>query len=368
MVDTSGCDGKPCRQFSKFDSQGKRVVERIDWPLLPNAKYSFNYPSNPVFANTDSEGRFTYFFKNELQDEQFITSLGPSYETSKENCDNWNIMYMNGKLGNNDKVYLSYAKTLSNFDTFLFPAYTQYCKTHRPFKCTQKQLDQYPERPQDANCNNLMRSRTKLLCVAPSPDVPVSKPVYNTSIAGYIYVAKEMIGASIIGADASCYAKSKIAGSKALIVDVNGCKGKPCRRASIGANKGDGQIDWPLLSSSTYTYLEDRTKIFSTTNEKGLFTFSGRVSDYSRLLGCSNIVTGLSSNWVTRTQETCQNWNFGFQTKMGIGSTCANGSAFISGNTASCNLLKSASFLCVAPSFKVTTAAPQCIHLVYFLL
>lgn len=82
---------------------------------------------------------------------------------------------------------------------------------------------------------------------------------------------------------------------KAMVVDG------VTRTASIGANVGDGQIDWVFAPNRTYRQTEG---VIGMTNSAGLFvsTLSLRFSVNSKYW------TGLNTNWTTNTGNTCDLW------------------------------------------------------------
>lgn len=117
---------------------------------------------------------------------------------------------------------------------------------------------------------------------------------------------------SVSGADAICMSDSlRPSGPstyKALLVDETGCAGLPCRRASVTADIGDGQIDWVLKPNTIY-YRADGSGDIMATNANGLFIFGTLQRGWSSspLTG----ISGLSSNWTTFSGLTCNNYSTG---------------------------------------------------------
>lgn len=116
---------------------------------------------------------------------------------------------------------------------------------------------------------------------------------------------------SIAGADTICNNDSgkPVGGSfyKALLVDETGCIGStPCRRASITANIGDGQIDWVFKPNTNYVRSDGVTPIM-TTNVNGLFIFGTLTNGWTSaaLTG----ISGMSGTWVTFAGLTCTNYS-----------------------------------------------------------
>lgn len=115
---------------------------------------------------------------------------------------------------------------------------------------------------------------------------------------------------SIAGADTICNNDSgkPTGGSiyKALLVDETGCAGIPCRRASISANIGDGQINWVLKPNTNYVRADGVTPIM-TTNINGLFIFGTLTNGWSSAVATG--ISGMSGTWTTFSSLTCSNYS-----------------------------------------------------------
>ncbi|WP_244934871.1 DUF1554 domain-containing protein [Leptospira jelokensis] len=136
-----------------------------------------------------------------------------------------------------------------------------------------------------------------------------TKTSYLTYVTSIGYPVPTING--IAGADALCNSNAgKPPGSstyKALLVDESGgvCGSNPCRRASITANLGDGQIDWVLKPNVLYTRSNGTSPIF-TTNANSLFIFGALTTSWtdSPLVG----VSGMSTTWTVFPGFTCTNY------------------------------------------------------------
>ncbi|MBM9590961.1 DUF1554 domain-containing protein [Leptospira sp. 201903075] len=150
---------------------------------------------------------------------------------------------------------------------------------------------------------------------------------------------------SIAGADTICNNDTgkPIGGStyKALLVDETGCAGIPCRRASITANIGDGQIDWVLKPNTNYVRSDGVTPIM-TTNVNGLFIFGTLTNGWSG--SAVTGISGMSGSWIVFGGLTCTNYslNSGSVTTTQYNQT---GSGSLSGAGLSCG--GSYSLLCI---------------------
>ncbi|TGL87137.1 DUF1554 domain-containing protein [Leptospira congkakensis] len=115
---------------------------------------------------------------------------------------------------------------------------------------------------------------------------------------------------SIAGADTICNSDGAkpVGGSlyKALLVDESGCSSLPCRRASITANVGDGQIDWVLKPNTNYVRSNGITPIM-TTNANGLFIFGTLTNSWSAAAATG--ISGMSGNWTVFAGLTCTNYS-----------------------------------------------------------
>lgn len=135
----------------------------------------------------------------------------------------------------------------------------------------------------------------------------VTLKTFVTSITYFI----TSIG-SVAGADSICNNDSgKPLGSsiyKALLVDESGCSSIPCRRASVTANVGDGQIDWVLKPNTNYVRADGVTPIM-TTNANGLFIFGTLTNSWTSSVTTG--ISGMSGNWTTFSTLTCVNYSNG---------------------------------------------------------
>lgn len=105
----------------------------------------------------------------------------------------------------------------------------------------------------------------------------------------------------ISGADNRCNTDSGRPNSsqyKALIVDET-----PLRRATLTANVGDGQLDWPLRGNRDY-HRPDGTLLFRA-NSANLAPFP--LTQFMALVAGS-VWTGMFANWTTGTALSCTNW------------------------------------------------------------
>ncbi len=115
---------------------------------------------------------------------------------------------------------------------------------------------------------------------------------------------------SVAGADSICMNDSaKPSAStifKALLADETGCSGNPCRRASIAANAGDGQIDWVFKPNTSY-YRSDGTTLILTTNSNSIFVFGNFTNPITTT--AFTTLTGMSGNWFTFANSNCTNYS-----------------------------------------------------------
>lgn len=115
---------------------------------------------------------------------------------------------------------------------------------------------------------------------------------------------------SVTGADTLCMSDpGKPADSsnyKALLVDESGCSSIPCRRASLTANLGDGQIDWVFKPNRNYVRADGVTPIM-TTNENAIFIFGTLTNSWISIARTG--VSSMSSNWTTFTNSNCTNYS-----------------------------------------------------------
>ncbi|MCW7494611.1 DUF1554 domain-containing protein [Leptospira sp. 2 VSF19] len=115
---------------------------------------------------------------------------------------------------------------------------------------------------------------------------------------------------SVAGADTICNNDAgKPAGSslyKALLVDESGCSSNPCRRASVTANLGDGQIDWVLKPNTNYVRSDGVTPIM-TTNANALFIFGTLTNSWSATAFTG--ISGMSGSWTVFSGLTCSNYS-----------------------------------------------------------
>jgi len=142
----------------------------------------------------------------------------------------------------------------------------------------------------------------------------------------------------ISGADQICSAEAG-ENAKALLVDENGCNGRPCRQAK------PHQVDWPLLPSTTY-YSKDFSQIIATTDQYGFLPI-GLVSALAS--SCTNELIGLDENWNTQANLTCSSWtNSSSSQKEAVGWLCPSGTNtqnLLVGGTKDCG--SAVPFLCV---------------------
>lgn len=145
---------------------------------------------------------------------------------------------------------------------------------------------------------------------APEPTIPVTPVIpynYKTYVTSLTYAIPAVGG--IAGADTICNSdpgKPVPANLfKALLVDETGCAGAPCRRASVTADTGDGQIDWVFKPNTTY-YRADGITPIMTTNAAGLFMFGVLTNSWT--VTASTGITGISGTWTTFATLTCTNY------------------------------------------------------------
>jgi len=109
--------------------------------------------------------------------------------------------------------------------------------------------------------------------------------------------------------------------SYALMVDLLGCGGQPCRRASRTPWAGDDQIDWPLKPNSFYLGLDNGTA-FGFTDSNGLFTFP-IYRGLNTNSECDPLATGMNPDWTTHSGGTCNSWrDKTFPVSAALGSSC----------------------------------------------
>lgn len=128
----------------------------------------------------------------------------------------------------------------------------------------------------------------------------------------------------ISGADVICTTEAGGSPSKALLVDESGCSGQPCRRASVTPNVGDGQVDWPLMPSTSYCNM-DSSAVVSVTGINRLFSKAFNTSAISPS-SCLNQASGMDKDWTTRAGMSCGNWivSAGESMRLGVGWICSN--------------------------------------------
>lgn len=96
---------------------------------------------------------------------------------------------------------------------------------------------------------------------------------------------------------------------KAVITDIYGCGGHPCRRAALSpfaSNAGrDEQIDWPLFANYHYKRWNDKTEYNSTTSSYNLWLNT----PWAAPLWQTNktLATGLNKDWTSNTSN-CDGW------------------------------------------------------------
>ena len=149
-------------------------------------------------------------------------------------------------------------------------------------------------------CILLQLTATSSPSTTPASSVQTSPRLFLTSKA---YSPSAING--IAGADAICTMEAGGAAAKALLVDETGCNGRPCRRATISPNTGDGQIDWPLMPNTAY-YNADFSAVVATTGANGLLPSTLLVAITAP--GCLNQASGLNKDWTTRSGLTCGGW------------------------------------------------------------
>ena len=144
----------------------------------------------------------------------------------------------------------------------------------------------------------------------------------------------------IAGADAICTTEAGRS-AKALLTDVAGCSGSPCRRATAP------QIGWPLLPNTAY-YNADYSAVVAVTDSHGLLpaTLTSAVT----VNGCINEATGMKSDWSTPVGYTCNDWTTtSTSTNVAVGWLCPNAlstSDLLQGGSFDCS--HTIKFLCVA--------------------
>ena len=154
----------------------------------------------------------------------------------------------------------------------------------------------------------------------PSPPPPPKLPYPRIFLTSKTYSMDALNGIS--GADVICTTEAGGSPSKALLVDESGCSGQPCRRASVTPNVGDGQVDWPLMPSTTY-YNIDFSAIIAKTSSNSLLPSS--LNSVPLSSSCVNQATGIDKDWTTRSALTCGNWRVsGGSGRQGVGWICRN--------------------------------------------
>ncbi len=162
-----------------------------------------------------------------------------------------------------------------------------------------------------------------------------------TGIAAADYVCNNNVNKPTSPADATY---------KAVIADATTstvCNGAPCRRATVTANTGDGQIDWALKPLHIYYRAPPAAAAFVViTNAQGLFIFGAgapAACGAMTMLGSPvaagpDYWTGLQCDWTGRPPaNSCNGWtdntvgfggNFGTATSSGQTSIQAAGNYF----------------------------------------
>jgi len=147
--------------------------------------------------------------------------------------------------------------------------------------------------------------------------------------------------------------------AKAMMVDApeTGCGGNPCRQASLAANTGNGQIDWPLLPSITLYNLDG--DVAGTTDSNGLINFpmAEDSTGDNVIRSCSSTApsgdlhySAILGNWITIANFVCGgNWTSLDSNENGKGYTdgesCKSSDKFISFESKLCNI--ASSLICV---------------------
>lgn len=142
----------------------------------------------------------------------------------------------------------------------------------------------------------------------------------------------------VSGADSFCSSQATSLGysglsPKALLTDETACSNAPCRRASVTAITGDGQIDWPLLPNSTY-YTLDLSTFITTTDSHGLlnYPFVNKVTTT-----CRNFPSGMHADFTSSTAS-CSNFqNASSSLSLKVGWSCDTTSGFFSGGSMLCS-------------------------------
>jgi hypothetical protein len=93
---------------------------------------------------------------------------------------------------------------------------------------------------------------------------------------------------------------------RALLVDEAGCRGRPCRRASLSPGRGDGQVDWVIAANAAYFKL-DNTTLVAVSNSSRLL---GRQGNGSAVVGGGNQLAPMLPDWTTPTNSTCGSWRW----------------------------------------------------------
>jgi hypothetical protein len=99
---------------------------------------------------------------------------------------------------------------------------------------------------------------------------------------------------------------SQIRRYRALLVDEAGCKGKPCRRASITPGVGDGALDWVVAANAAYFKLDNQTLVVVSNSSRML----GKQGNGSAVLGGGNQLAPMGLGWVTLPNSTCNSWQW----------------------------------------------------------
>ncbi|TGK87680.1 DUF1554 domain-containing protein [Leptospira noumeaensis] len=171
-----------------------------------------------------------------------------------------------------------------------------------------------------------------------------SMATLKTFITGATY-SIPTIG-SVAGADSICNSDGgKPSGGstyKALLVDESGCSSLPCRRASITANVGDGQIDWVLKPNTNYVRADGVTPIM-TTNANGLFIFGTLTNSWTTAAVTG--ISGMAGTWNTFSNSSCSNYSNGATGTVTTTQYNQTGSGSLSSAGLSCT--NSYSLLCI---------------------
>ena len=133
-----------------------------------------------------------------------------------------------------------------------------------------------------------------------------NRRIYVTSLNNSISTVGSVAGADTICMNDSAKPTQSTV-YKALLGDLTGCSGIPCRRASITANAGDGQIDWVFKPNTSY-YRSDGTTLIMTTNSNAIFVFGNFTNSITAATFFP--ITGMVGNWTTPSNSNCVNYSF----------------------------------------------------------